>query len=123
MPRELGFELGDDLGSGDGLSGALVLGQGCVATQSEGCLNAPVLDGVAHGGFDEVGQCFARAQHSVEAGAQFGLDTDLGDDGVFHGCIAVRTHYALNSAALPLLGLVPLQGQGMRRRQETHRCK
>jgi hypothetical protein len=68
--------------------------------RSEVSLDAPVLDSVAHGNLDEVGQCFAREKYSVKAGTQLGLDTDLGDDSVFHGVNVVHTHYALKPCPL-----------------------
>ena len=54
-----------------------------------------------HRDFDEVSERLAGSQRRIEAGAQLGFDTDLRNDGVFHGSIVVQTHYDCKPAKRP----------------------
>jgi hypothetical protein len=53
-------------------------------------LHTPVVHRLAHGGFQEVGQRFAFAQHGFEVGSQLRLNTHLRKDGGFHLASVLR---------------------------------
>jgi hypothetical protein len=53
-------------------------------------LHAPVVHRLAHGGFQEVGQRFAFAQHCLEIGSQLGLNAHLREDGGLHSGSVLR---------------------------------